>query len=65
MHKNPKKIFKLKNLEKYGVIVDLKKIKTISKKDLKTKCKWSPYEGKKLKGWPIATILNNKIYLIK
>lgn len=65
MHKNPKRIFKLKNLGRCGAIVDLKKVKTVSRKDLKTKCRWSPYENRVLKGWPVATILDNKIYPIK
>jgi len=65
MHKNPKRIFKLKGLTKCGAIVDLNLVKKVSRKNLKTKCRWSPYENWRLKGWPIATILNNKIYLIK
>lgn len=63
-HTNPIKIFKLKGLEKYGTIVDLKLAKKVLKKNLKTKCGWTPYEGKNLTGWPVATILNNKIYKI-
>lgn len=64
MHKNPKEIFKLKDLDKYGTIVNMNLTKKVQRKNLKTKCDWSPYERWKLKGWPVATILNNKIYLI-
>lgn len=46
------------------VIVDLNLEKEIENKNLKTKCGWSPFAGWKLKGWPIATILDNKKILI-
>ena len=42
-------------------IIDLKKEKYVNNKDLKTKCKWSPFHKRKLKGWPIITILKGKI----
>jgi len=64
MHNNPIKIFRLKGLKKYGTIVDLNLRKKVLKKNLKTKCGWTPYEGRELTGWPVATILNNKIYKI-
>ncbi|MDP3765195.1 MAG: amidohydrolase family protein [Nanoarchaeota archaeon] len=65
---NPAKIFKIKNkgILKEGydadlVIVDLDKRQAVRNEDLLTKCKWSPYEGKILKGWPVATIVNGNI----
>ena len=65
---NPAKIFKIKNkgLLKEGydadlVIVDLEKRQAVRSEDLLTKCKWSPFEGKILKGWPVATIVNGNV----
>ncbi len=42
------------------VLVDLSMEKTVTKEDLKTKCGWSPYLGRKLKGWPVATVIDGK-----
>ena len=64
---NPKKIFKIKNkgLLKVGydadlTIVDMNKTKKVLNKDMKTKCGWTPFNGMKLKGWPVGTIINGK-----
>jgi len=59
---NIEKIFNVENND--WAIVDLDLEKEIRNKNLKTKCGWSPFSGWKLKGCPIATILNNKTYLI-
>ncbi len=65
---NPAKIFKIKNkgLLKEGydadlVVVDLQKRQAVRNDDLLTKCKWSPFEDKILKGWPLTTIVNGNI----
>ncbi len=60
-HTNPIKIF---NLPETGdkVEVDLDLEKEVRNEDLKTKCGWSPFTGQTLRGWPVATILNDKIY---
>ena len=65
---NPTKIFKIKNkgFLKEGfdadlVIADLGKRQAVRNDDLLTKCKWSPYEGKILKGWPVTTIVNGNV----
>lgn len=65
---NPAKIFKIKNkgMIKEGfdadiVIVDLDRKQAVRNEDLLTKCKWSPFEGKILKGWPITTIVNGNV----
>src|SRR3989338_5334531 len=65
---NPAKIFRIKNRgflqEGYDadlVIVDLDKRQAVRNEDLMTKCKWSPYEGKILKGWPVMTIVNGNV----
>ena len=65
---NPANIFKIKNkgLIKEGydadlVIADLDKRQAVRNDDLLTKCKWSPFEGKILKGWPVTTIVNGNV----
>ncbi|MHA1226029.1 MAG: dihydroorotase [Candidatus Hodarchaeales archaeon] len=42
-------------------VIDLDQTKKVSANLLKTKCKWSPWEGEILKGWPIMTIHNGCI----
>lgn len=51
MHNNIVKIFNLEEING-KTIVDMDLEKEVKDQDLKTKCKWSPYSGKKLKGWP-------------
>ncbi len=65
---NPAKIFKIKNrgFIKEGfdadlTIVDLDLKKEVKNNGLLTKCKWSPFDGWKLKGWPTHTIVNGNI----
>ena len=66
---NPAKIYGLAHLKgtlSIGTdadftIVDLEKIKTLQSSDLKSKCKWSPYIGETLKGWPYMTIVRGQI----
>lgn len=61
-HFNIQKIFNLpKNNDE--VIVDLDLEKEVKNENLKTKCKWSPFAGMKLKGWPIGVIINNQKFL--
>lgn len=60
---NAQKIFSLP-VNNDWVIIDLKKVKNIQNNNLKTKCGWSPFDGWKIIGWPIYTILNNKLYKI-
>ena len=66
--KNPAKIFKIKNkgmiAEGYDAdltIVDMNMQKEVQTDELLSKCKWSPFEGKVLKGWPVTTIVNGNI----
>ncbi|BAQ63745.1 dihydroorotase [Geminocystis sp. NIES-3709] len=46
-------------------LVDLNSYKPVLKENLATKCKWSPFEGWNLTGWPIYTIVNGNIALEK
>lgn len=55
---NAQKIFRLPE-NSDTVTVDLELTKTIKNEDLFTKCKWSPFAGQTLTGWPIKTIINN------
>ena len=36
-------------------------VKEVKNEELETKCKWSPFNGWKLKGWPVMTIVNGNI----
>src|SRR3989338_8578363 len=65
---NPAKIFQIKNkgFIKEGfdadlAIVDLDLEKEVKNNELLTKCKWSPFDGWKLKGRPIFTLVNGNI----
>ena len=65
---NPAKIFNIRNKGKIKkgydadlVIIDLGLKKKVNNKNLYTRCGWSPFNGWKLKGWPITTIVNGKI----
>jgi dihydroorotase len=65
---NPAKIFKIKNkgFIKEGfdadlAIIDLDLEKEVKNDELFTKCHWSSFDGWKLKGWPITTIVNGNI----
>lgn len=60
---NARKIFNLPQNNDF-VLVDLNEEKTIKNENLKTKCRWSPFDGYTLKGSVKYTILNNKIYKI-
>lgn len=44
------------------VLVDLEKVQEVRDERLKTKCGWSPFSGRILKGWPIFTVLKGKVY---
>ena len=44
-------------------IVDLKKEKTIENKWIASKSGWSPFDGFKTRGWPVATIVRGQIVM--
>jgi dihydroorotase len=54
-------IFELRNNSDV-VLVDLELTKEVIDSKLKTKCGWSPFAGRKLKGWPIYTILKGQVF---
>jgi dihydroorotase len=63
MRINPEQIYNLPHNNDF-VLVDMEMEKILSDKMLKTKCGWSPYSGRTLKGWPIYTIVQNKIFKV-
>jgi len=65
---NPASILGIKNKGKIEegfdadlVVVDMEKENTVGAHGYKSKCGWSPFEGKKLEGWPVATIVNGNV----
>lgn len=54
-------IFQLAENNDY-VLVDLNLEKTVSDAALHSKCKWSPFNGRLLKGWPVYTVLRGKLF---
>jgi dihydroorotase len=44
-------------------IVDLARRETIENSNLATPCGWSPFDGARITGWPIATIIRGKIVM--
>ena len=42
-------------------IVDMNKTIEIKNENIESKCGWSPFDGYRFKGSPIATIINGKI----
>ncbi len=44
------------------VLVDLELESKVLGEKLSSKCGWTPYEGRVLKGWPLYTIVNGQIF---
>lgn len=59
-----REIFKLQETSD-KVLVDLSKTKKVTENQLHTKCGWSPYAGRVLKGWPEYTILDGTCYPLR
>ncbi|MEN9450394.1 MAG: dihydroorotase [Pseudomonadota bacterium] len=57
-----KKIFDLPDYTQDCVLVDLSLAKRVEDQRLSTKCQWSPFAGRLLRGWPVTTILKGRIY---
>ncbi len=51
----PARIFKLKS--RGSVLVDMNLVRTIDASMIRSKCGWSPYEGRTLKGWPVEAVV--------
>ncbi|AFL95122.1 dihydroorotase [Thermococcus cleftensis] len=69
MHTNPIRIFGIRN-KGFGVgkdadftVVDLKREWTVKPEDFYTKAKWSPWEGRKLKGKVLMTLLRGRVVM--
>jgi dihydroorotase len=63
MRTNPLNIFDLHPNDD-AVLVDLEKRIEIKDEFLGTKCKWSPFTGRILKGCPVYTIVNGKLFKV-
>ncbi len=68
---NPAKIYKIKNkgqlkkgFDADVTILDLNKTYTIKNSDMGYKSKWTPFDGMKIKGDILATIINGKVKMI-
>jgi dihydroorotase len=65
---NPARIFKIrgKGFIEVGfdadlTIIDMKMEREVRSANLVTKCGWSPFEGFRLKGWPLMTLVNGNV----
>ncbi len=65
---NPAKVFGIKDkgyikkgFDADFTIIDLNKEIEIKNENIESKCKWTPFNGDKFKGTPVATIVNGEI----
>ncbi|MDO8480234.1 MAG: amidohydrolase family protein [Nanoarchaeota archaeon] len=65
---NPAKIFGIKGKGKIEkgydadlVIVDMNLEKEVRNQDMLSRCGWTPFDKKVLKGWPVITIVNGNV----
>ena len=65
---SPARLFGLKSKGKIAagmdadlVIADMETEREVKNEELFTKCGWSPFAGRNLRGWPVTTIVNGKI----
>jgi dihydroorotase len=70
MCENPCRIFGIKNKgylkEGYDAdltIIDMNKSVTIKNEMMASKCGWTPFDNYKVKGFPVATIVNGSIVM--
>lgn len=68
MCENPTKIYPVHNKgyirEGYDAdltVLDMDLEKTVKNENLYTKCGWSPFNGRKLKGWPVMTFVRGRL----
>jgi dihydroorotase len=44
-------------------LVDMKAERTITNQWIVSRCGWTPFDGKKVKGWPMATIIRGRLVM--
>ncbi len=44
-------------------LVDMKAERTITNQWIVSRCGWTPFDGKKVKGWPMATIIRGRLIM--
>jgi len=66
--KNPARLFRIKGKGMVSpgsdadlVIVDMKRVHSIKDEEQYSKCAWTPYDGMKVKGWPVMTLARGNI----
>jgi dihydroorotase len=42
-------------------VIDMTLEKAVDERRLRTKCGWSPFKGRRLRGWPVMTIVGGRI----
>jgi dihydroorotase len=65
---NPARIFRMKNKGRCAIgydadltVVDMELEQKVDERRLFTTCGWSPFQGRRLRGWPVMTIVNGSI----
>jgi dihydroorotase len=62
--KNAETIFKIPPNSDW-VLVDMSNPLPVVRHRLKTRCGWSPFEGKTLRGWPVYTLVQGELFKIE
>ena len=67
---NPSKLFKIKNKGFIDIgndadftVIDMQKERVIENSWIASKCGWTPYDGLKVKGWPVITVIRGNIVM--
>lgn len=67
---NPRHVFGCKSKGRIAIgldadftLVDLKKIRTIENKNMASRSGWSPFDGMKVQGWPVATVIGGEFIM--
>ena len=64
LYTNPKRIFNLADQPDTYVEVDMDEVWTIGDRDFFSKCKWSPFSGKKIKGKVRRVVLRGELAFV-
>jgi dihydroorotase len=66
----PKRLFGIANKGRIAVgydadftVVDLKRTETITNDWIASKSQWTPYDGKKVTGWPVGTVVRGNVVM--